>query len=59
MPAQIAHGLNSHSFVLFRRITHHGTVQNGTAITIDSVIVVAGMFIGIQVSNWNEDKQIA
>lgn len=28
--------------------------QNWTAIAIDFVIVVVGVFIGIEVSNWNE-----
>lgn len=45
--------------MLLRRITEHVTAQNWTAITIDFVIVVVGVFIGIQVSNWNEDRQNA
>ena len=45
--------------MLLRRITDHVTAQNWTAITIDFVIVVVGVFIGIQVSNWNEDRQNA
>ncbi len=43
--------------MLLRRIIEHVTAQNWTAIAIDFVIVVVGVFIGIQVSNWNEDRQ--
>lgn len=43
--------------MLLRRITDHVKAQNWTAIAIDFVIVVVGVFIGIQVSNWNEDRQ--
>ena len=39
--------------MILRRITEHVRDQNWTAIAIDFVIVVAGVFIGIQVSNWN------
>lgn len=45
--------------MLLRRITDHVRAQNWTAIAIDFVIVVVGVFIGIQVSNWNEDRQNA
>ena len=40
--------------MLLRRITEHIRNQNWFAIGIDFVIVVVGVFIGIQVSNWNE-----
>ena len=40
--------------MLLRRIIGHVKAQNWTAIAIDFVIVVVGVFIGIQVSNWNE-----
>ena len=39
--------------MILRRITQHVREQNWTAVGIDFVIVVAGVFIGIQVSNWN------
>jgi hypothetical protein len=39
--------------MILRRITEHVRTQNWTAIGIDFVIVVVGVFIGIQVSNWN------
>ena len=45
--------------MLLRRITEHVKAQNWTAIAIDFFIVVVGVFIGIQVSNWNEDRQNA
>ena len=45
--------------MLLRRITEHVKAQNWTAIVIDFVIVVVGVFVGIQVSNWNEDRQHA
>jgi hypothetical protein len=40
--------------MLLRRIIGHVKAQNWAAIAIDFVIVVVGVFIGIQVSNWNE-----
>lgn len=39
--------------MLLRRITEHVKAQNWTAVALDFVIVVVGVFIGIQVSNWN------
>jgi hypothetical protein len=40
--------------LLLRRITRHVERQNWFAVAIDLVIVVVGVFIGIQVSNWND-----
>lgn len=40
--------------MLLRRIIEHVRSQNWTAIGIDFVIVVVGVFIGIQAANWNE-----
>lgn len=37
-----------------RRVTEHVRDQNWTAVGIDFVIVVVGVFLGIQVANWNE-----
>jgi hypothetical protein len=37
-----------------RRVVEHLESQNWVAIAIELVIVVLGVFIGIQVSNWNE-----
>lgn len=45
--------------MLLRRITTHVKEQNWAAIGIDFVIVVVGVFIGIQVSNWNETRMEA
>ncbi len=42
--------------MLLRRITQHLNEQNWFAVLIDFVIVVFGVFIGIQVSNWNENR---
>lgn len=39
--------------MILRRVITHVREQNWTAIGIDFVIVVTGVFIGIQVSNWN------
>ncbi len=39
--------------MLLRRITEHVKAQNWTAVALDFVIVVVGVFIGLQVSNWN------
>ncbi len=40
--------------MILRRIIAHLRKQEWTAIGIDFVIVVVGVFLGIQVSNWNE-----
>lgn len=42
--------------MLLRRITQHVKEQNWFAIAIDFVIVVIGVFIGIQVANWNDER---
>jgi hypothetical protein len=39
--------------MFLRRVTDHVRKQNWTAIAIDFCIVVLGVFLGIQVSNWN------
>ncbi|WP_425411077.1 hypothetical protein [Hyphococcus sp.] len=44
--------------MLLRRITEHVKAQNWTAVAIDFVIVVVGVFIGIQVANWNEARRL-
>lgn len=43
--------------MILRRVTEHVKAQNWFAVGIDFVIVVVGVFIGIQVSNWNEDRE--
>lgn len=42
--------------MLLRRITKHVKEQNWTAVGLDLVIVVFGVFIGIQVANWNDAR---
>ncbi len=42
--------------MLLRRITKHVTDQNWTAIGLDFLIVVIGVYIGLQVSNWNIER---
>jgi len=42
--------------MLLRRMIDHVKAQNWTAIILDFLIVVSGVFIGIQVSNWNEAR---
>ncbi len=39
--------------MILRRVIDHVKAQNWTAIALDFVIVVMGVFLGIQVSNWN------
>ena len=43
--------------MILRRVTKHVQEQNWFAVSIDFVIVVTGVFIGIQVANWNETRQ--
>ena len=45
--------------MILRRVIAHVKAQNWLAVAIDFVIVVLGVFIGIQVSNWNADRQNA
>lgn len=42
--------------MILRRVIAHVRKQEWTAIWIDLVIVVVGVFIGIQVANWNEAR---
>ena len=42
--------------MLLRRITKHVKDQNWFAVGIDFVIVVIGVFVGIQLGNWNEAR---
>jgi hypothetical protein len=43
--------------MILRRITEHVKTQNWFAVWLDLVIVVVGVFIGIQVANWNSATQ--
>lgn len=42
--------------MILRRLTANLKAQNWTAISIEFLIVVVGVFIGTQVSNWNQDR---
>jgi len=42
--------------MLFRRASEHMKSQNWTAVAIDFLIVVLGVFVAIQVSNWNDTR---
>src|SRR5687767_1423504 len=42
--------------MILRRLTENLRAQNWTAIGIEFLIVVIGVFIGTQVSNWNEER---
>ena len=43
--------------MILRRVIQHVKDQHWTAIWIDLVIVVVGVFIGIQVANWNAERE--
>ena len=43
--------------MILRRVIGHVRKQEWTAIWIDLVIVVVGVFIGIQVANWNSERE--
>jgi hypothetical protein len=42
--------------MILRSLTVHVRTQNWFAVGLDLVIVVVGVFIGIQVSNWNDEQ---
>ncbi len=44
--------------MLLRRVTKHVTEQNWFAVGLDFVIVVFGVFLGIQIGDWNEERQM-
>jgi hypothetical protein len=43
--------------MLLRKVTLHVREQNWTAVFIDFVIVVVGVFVGLQVQDWNEFRK--
>ena len=43
--------------MIVRRIGEHVRAHNWFAVAIDFAIVVVGVFIGIEVANWNQDRQ--
>lgn len=42
--------------MILRRLSQSLKEQNWTAIAMEFVVLVAGVFLGIQVANWNEDR---
>jgi len=44
--------------VIGRRVIGHLKNQQWTAFGIEFVIVVLGIFIGLQVSNWNQERAV-
>src|SRR3569832_1717246 len=42
--------------MILRRIAEHLKRQQWTAVVIELVIVILGVFIGTQVSNWNQER---
>ena len=42
--------------MILRRIIAHFRKQEWTAIALDFLIVVLGVFVGLQVNNWNEAR---
>jgi len=43
--------------MILRRITEHVKSQNWFAVAIEFVIVVVGVFMGLQVQDWNEQRK--
>ena len=44
--------------MLLRRLTQHVKNQNWFAVWLDFAIVVVGVFVGLQVSNWNDAARV-
>jgi hypothetical protein len=43
--------------MILRRLSQSLKEQNWTAIWIEFILLIAGVFLGIQVANWNEQRQ--
>lgn len=43
--------------MLLRRVTHHVRSQNWFAVFVDFIIVVVGVFVGLQVQDWNDARK--
>lgn len=43
--------------MIFRRFAGSLRRQDWTAVVVELVVVVLGVFIGLQAANWNEDRQ--
>lgn len=44
--------------MILRRLAHSVRKQDWLAVAIEFVIVVAGIFVGLQVNKWNEQRQL-
>ena len=44
--------------MILRRFAEALQAQNWISIWIEFVLLVAGVFLGIQVANWNEQRQL-
>lgn len=42
--------------MIHKRLTANLRAQNWTAIVLELIIVIVGVFIGTQVSNWNAQR---
>lgn len=42
--------------MILRRVMEHVNSQNWTAVALDFLIVVVGVFVGIQLGNWNDAR---
>jgi len=43
--------------MILRRLVEHARTQNWFVVTLDFFIVVLGVFVGIEVANWNQARQ--
>ena len=43
--------------MIFRRFAGNLRTQDWTAVVVELLVVVVGVFIGLQVSNWNEERE--
>lgn len=43
--------------MILRRFTKHITEQNWFAVGLDVIVVITGIFLGMQVNNWNEVRK--
>lgn len=44
---------------MLRRLVHSARRQDWFAVVVELVVVVLGIFIGMQVTNWSEDRKLA
>jgi hypothetical protein len=42
--------------MILRRVTEHTRTHNWFAVVLDLIVVVVGVFLGLQVTQWNEDR---